>query len=263
MTDRFIITVLLTIVTITAHAEETTTTLPTPAPTAPALTPPLSPWTNESEVAIVQTTGNSETESYSAKQASSKKVEQHTYSAKAGYLKTAAKNNTTGKNEETARKWDAGLRFETILSEKWSSFLAYMVESDKYAGYTQRHNSDVGAKYSLYANEHQMWIAEAGFRYVHQNNLNDTQVHYNAGRAYLEANYKMNETNSVKASVEYIPYLDSTSDDYQVNSLLSLSSALSTMFSLKVSYEVKTDNLPVAGAEKTDSKLTTALVAKF
>lgn len=234
------------LIALPSHAEETKS----------------STWTNESEAAIVKTSGNSETESYSIKQSSSKKVDLNTYSAKGSYLKTAAENKTTGANEETARKWDVGARYERAIDEKWSAFLAYFLESDKYAGYQQKHNTDVGGKYIIYKNEKQTWVGEAGYRYVHQNNVNSTQKHGSAARAYLEANYKINETNSAKASVEYVPNFDE-SKDYQVKSEVSLSSAISTMFSLKVAYESKTDNLPEPGAEKTDTKLTTALVAKF
>jgi putative salt-induced outer membrane protein len=218
-------------------------------------------WMNESEVAVVKTSGNSETESYSVKQSSSKKVDVNTYSVKGSYLKTASENATGSKNE-TARKWDLGTRYERSLSEKWSGFVGYKIESDKYAGYQQRHNTDLGAKYIIYQNEKMTWIGEGGYRYLHENQVAGTQTHGNGARAYTEYIYKFNDTNSAKAAVEYVPSFEE-SKDYQVNTELSITSVLSTMFSLKVAYETKTDNLPVTGADKTDTKLTTALVAKF
>ena len=223
-----------------------------------------SPWTNESQAAVVQTSGNSETESYSLKQESSFTKTDNVYKAKASYLKTSAENKTTGVDEETARRWDAGLRYERTLSERWSAFAGYLVESDKYAGYINRHNSDIGAKDLVAKEENYNVISEAGYRYVHQNNFGSTNenTHYNSVRLYLEGNYQFNATNSGKLWVEYLPNLD-VSKDYQYNWEASVSSALSSVFSLKVAYLSKTDNEPVANAEKTDTTLTTALVAKF
>jgi len=223
-----------------------------------------SPWTNESQAAVVQTTGNSESESYSAKQLSSYTKTDNTYKAFASYLRTAAENATTKKNEETALKWDAGARYERALSTHWSAFAGYLVESDRYAGYMQRHNTDLGGKYIIVKEEKYDVLTEAGYRYVHQNNVNSTNenTHYNSIRTYLEGNYRFNATNSGKLWVEYLPNLD-VSKDYLINWEASVSSALSTMFSLKVAYLSKTDNDPVLGKEETDTTLTTALVAKF
>jgi putative salt-induced outer membrane protein len=216
-----------------------------------------SPYTNESQAAIVQTSGNSETESYSLKQLSTYVKDKDTYKATASYLKTAT--NST----ETALKWDAGLRYERALSELWSAFAGHQVESDKYAGYWQRYNTDVGGKYIITKTDKLESLAEAGYRYTHENNAGDATTHYNSIRTYIEGVYKINETNSAKLFVEYLPNIDEA-DDYQVNTEASLSSAINTMFSLKVAYLLKYDNVPAATAtERTDKTLTTALVAKF
>jgi putative salt-induced outer membrane protein len=215
-----------------------------------------SPFTNESQAAIVQTTGNSETESFSLKQANTYVRDLNTFKVNASYLKTETDD------VETARKWDAGTRAERSFAEKWSGFVGYLLESDKYAGYDQRHNTDFGGKYIILKKENYDLLSEAGYRYVHQNNVNNSQIHYNAARLYLENNYRFNETNSTKLWAEYIPNFDE-SKDYQLNWEASVSSALSSIFSLKVAYNQKTDNLPETGKDKTDTTLTTALVAKF
>ncbi|MEK6556246.1 MAG: DUF481 domain-containing protein, partial [Bdellovibrionota bacterium] len=177
---------------------------------------------------------------------------------------TAAEDKTTGLKEETALKWDAGLRYERSLSERWSAFAGYLVESDRYAGYMQKHNTDLGGKYIIAKEEKYDILSEAGYRYVHQNFIvaNDQHSHYNGARVYLEGTYKFNDTNSGRLWAEYLPNFETT-DDYQTNWEASVSSALSTMFSLKVAYLSKTDHDPVPGAEKTDTTFTTALVAKF
>lgn len=220
------------------------------------------PWKNESQVSAVKTDGNSESESYSIKQATSYTHSKSTHKINGSYLESSSVNATTGQDEETARKWDLGVRTERVLNDKWMGLLGYLVESDKYAGYQQKHNTDVGAKYIVAKEEHYEVLSEAGFRYIHQNNADGSQNHANAARIYLEGLYKINPTNSTKIWIEHIPNFEE-SNDYQTNAEASLSSAINTTFSLKVAYLVKSDNLPEPGKEKTDTTFTTALVAKF
>jgi putative salt-induced outer membrane protein len=164
--------------------------------------------------------------------------------------------------QRPAKKWDFSARYERNLSEQWSGYLGYLLESDKFAGRRQKHNTDIGGKYIFVKTEKYDVLGEAGYRYVHQNNTDNSQDHFNAGRAYLESNYRLNATNSAKLWVEYVPNFDD-SEDYNTSVEGSLTSTLSTLFSLKVAYLVKTDNQTPPGVEKSDSTFTTALVAKF
>lgn len=54
---------------------------------------------------------------------------------------------TTSAGTETAKAWDASLRYERIFSELWSAFIQQGAEADVYAGYVERDNTDLGAKY--------------------------------------------------------------------------------------------------------------------
>jgi putative salt-induced outer membrane protein len=223
--------------------------------------PAEKPWKHESQASVVQTTGNSETDSYSVKQSTAYNFDPSILQATASFLKSSGQDSTTGRKNETARKWDAGLRADRVMSPVWNSFLEYKVESDKYAGYQQRHTTSLGAKYYFYKQEKNNVFGELGPAYVHENQVSGNQVHYTSAKVYLEGNYALNDSNSARLWVEYKPNF-SDADDYQVDFEGSISSALSTNFALKVAYLSKTDNKPAA-AEKTDSTLTTALVAKF
>jgi putative salt-induced outer membrane protein len=242
---RFIQTILLLLASISAFAAEKVTNL-----------------TNESQVAIIITQGNAETESYSFKQKNEYSVNKDTYKINGSSLNARAQNQTTGQSEETARRWDFGVRYDRALDERWSIVLGYFLESDFFAGYRQRHNSDLGTKYLIKKTDNYEVFTEVGYRYVHQNNIDGTQIHYNSARLYLENSYKFNPTNTAKLWVEHIPNFDN-SVDYQTNYEASLASALNSIFSLKLAYLSKTDNLPQPGAVKTDSASTVSLVAKF
>jgi hypothetical protein len=97
--------------------------------------------TNETEASIVQVDGNTQSESYSAKQKTAYAFDLNSLVLAGRYLQTKSAAI------ETARSWDVSLRFERSLSERWSVFVQQSAESDPYSGYTQRDNTDLGGKY--------------------------------------------------------------------------------------------------------------------
>jgi putative salt-induced outer membrane protein len=85
----------------------------------------------------------------------------------------------------------------------------------------------------------------------------------NKARLYNEFNHKFSETVQYKFWLEYVPNF-TQSKDYLVNAEASLTSILTSMFSLKVAYKGMYDNLPaVSGYKNYDYATTTSLVAKF
>lgn len=214
--------------------------------------------TNESELGILLAKGNTNSESYSAQEILTYNwVEKNTLKFKGRYLQ--AKNSGI----ETVRYWLAGLRYDLAVSHRVSVFAGESLESDKYAGYNQKYNTDVGAKYALLKEPKFLWDAELGYRYTKENQLTGQQNNLNYVRAYTEATKLWSEGVSTKLWFEYLPNL-TIGSDYQMNSELSVIAALNNVFSLKTGYLLRYDHLPNPGAHtKTDTLLTTALVAKF
>lgn len=215
-------------------------------------------WNNESEAGLLLARGNSKSESYTFKQLTGFTWEEvNTLKFSGRYLQT--KTN----NLENARFWSLGLRFDRAINERLGMYVGELVESDKYAGYNQKYNSDIGAKYSLIKEEKFLWNLEAGYRYTIEKPFfgADKKMHY--ARGYTEVQKLWNESVTTKIWFEYLPNL-TTGSDYQMNSELSLSAALNNMFALKTGYLLRYDNLPNPNAvAKTDTLLTTSLVAKF
>lgn len=217
-----------------------------------------SPWTNESEASIVKVDGNTTSDSYSAKQKSSYKFDLNTFTAAGRYLET--KSGRT----EIAKQWEASLRYERELSEKWSLFVQHGAESDTYSGYTQRDNTDIGGKYFFIKTDIETFLAEAGIRNQKtMSSISDDVNHSTSGRIYSEYAKKVNDTVSGKFWVEYLPNFKD-SDAYLLNYEPSLSVMMNSVFSLKVSYLVKYENKTATPTEKkADTTFTTSLVAKF
>lgn len=217
--------------------------------------PKKSPWAHESEASLVQVGGNTESESYSAKQKTDYTFGLNTLTAAGRYLQT--KSGST----ETAKAWEASLRYERSLSGSWSAFVQRGAESNFYAGFAQRDNTDLGAKYIFWTDDSSSLVLEAGAR--DQVTLAGG-LKYSAtlGRLYVEYNTKISDSVSGKFWAEYLPNFDD-SKAWLVNYEPSVSVMLSSIFSLKTSYLVKHVNDVAPGAKNEDTTLTTSIVAKF
>ena len=213
--------------------------------------------TNESELGVAVASGNTKSKTINAKQANAYKFDSNTLKFDARFL------NTFANDVESARYLFGGLKYERELNDKFSLYVAEGFESDKFAGYHLRHLNDVGVKYNIIKEEMFYWFAEAGYRYTIEKFNNGTHDYKNSLRAYTELEKKWNPSVSTKYFVEYVPNLKE-SKDYQINTELSVSAALTSIFSIKSAYLLRYDHLPAATATtKTDTLLTTALVAKF
>lgn len=219
-------------------------------------------WQNESQVGIVRTTGNTDTESYRVRQTVIYNSGDNSIKLKGSFLNATSKLQTTGEERETAKKWESDLRYERRIDRRWSVLTGYLLESNKFAGYRQRHNSDIGLKYFLLRKPRFNIFLEAGYRYVHENSVDNSRDYNNTGRIYSEANYQLNFANKASLWGEYIPNLDN-GDDYLINYEASVTSALTDSFSLKVAFLSNFDNSPAAKKKKEDTTLTTSLVATF
>lgn len=212
---------------------------------------------NESEAGIAVASGNTKSKNYNVKQSNAYKFDDNTLKFDARYL------NAYSNDEESARYIFAGLRYERSLNDRFSLFVAQGFESDKFAGYYLRQLTDIGVKYNIIKEEMFYWLAEAGYRYTNEKLNNGSHDYKNSLRAYTELEKKWNPSVSTKYFLEYVPNIKE-SEDYQINTELSVSAALTSVFSIKTAYLLRYDHLPaVTATTKTDTLLTTALVAKF
>jgi len=213
---------------------------------------------NKTEGGVVITSGNTRTESIQAKHLSTYGWELNKLSLAGSFLK--------GKSEGVlnAKKWDSVLRYERSFSDVFSGFVSQGVESDKFAGYLQRYNSDIGPKYVFIKDENFWnWFAEAGYRYSRERKVNGSRSSASKGRLYTEVSKKWNEGSSTKLWMEYIPNF-TNSKDWLFNAELSTDASITNILALRIAYLMKFDNQPNVGTKKkTDSTLTTSLVATY
>ena len=228
---------------------------------------------NESQAGIVVTGGNTNTEVFSGKTLNTWTLSESSKVTFGGsYLEGSTEDPSTGNSVETAKRWDAFARYDQVLNESWSIFISQNIESDKFSGFSQRYNTDIGARWTIKKSENFYTFLEAGYRYTIENNIDKNKADQgfengerknSKARLFYELGGNFNESVSGRFWVEYLPNFDE-SDDYLVTFEPSLSAALSKTFALKLAFLGIYDNqVNVAGNKKFDYTYTTSIVAKF
>jgi putative salt-induced outer membrane protein len=214
---------------------------------------------NQADVGIILTTGNASSATYNiAARSNYQFPTPQLLSLDVRYLQSFANN------VESMRYWIAALRFDQFLSERFSIFLSQNMESNVFAGFAQRYNSDVGVRYVFVKDDDFSWLGEAGYRYALTNQVPlGNQVSAQMARLFTELNKSWDKSLSTKLWFEGTPNFTNT-NGYRLMGEASVSVALSNTFSVKTAYLVKYDNLPPPGiGQNTDSFFTTSLVARF
>jgi putative salt-induced outer membrane protein len=230
---------------------------PEPAPTP---VPSPKPLTHESEVGIASASGNSDSNTYNVKQQTSYAYDRDKWTFTARYL------NTNSNGADTAKNWDGALRFDRTLTGWWTLFASFGLEADRFAGFTQRNNHDIGTRYDLVKSNETNLFTEVGYRYTYTMYTTapaGVDAAANIIRVYLEGTQKVLDRTSARVWVEYLPSFNAP-EDYRINFEPSFVSQLNGFLSLKIGYLVKYHNVVVAPATTYSDRLfTTALVAKF
>ncbi len=213
-------------------------------------------FTNESEVSVVVTGGNTEVEVYNTKT-----TNQYTFGKN---IVTLGGHYMYGTTSDTisSRNWDANTRYERTLSDLFGTFLGVVYEGDEFAGIDNRINTDLGGTYHFLKTEKLKGTLEAGARYRREESLAGNTLSQMQGRIYGIIGRKKTEDIELKFWAEYLPNF-TDSEDWQINFAPSFQYNFHTNLALKWSYVGKYDNLPVPGNKKFDFQYTTSLIANF
>lgn len=215
-------------------------------------------WGHESEASAVISAGNADNQTYSLSQKTQYLWAEDAIKTNARYLL----GKTSG--IETARNWALGARYERALSAHLSAYLGYQLDSNIFANLDYRHTGDIGTKYYFLKNKPHVLFSELGYRLTQENQLNPSQsLTSHFARIYTEWGADWTPTLSSKVYAEYLPNI-TRSQDWQLNSELSVAVMLNEIFSLKTGYLFLYRNTPAGvGKKQLDSLFTTSLVAKF
>lgn len=217
---------------------------------------PPKPFQSESEAGAVVVSGNSSSESYSAKTNNTYSLGKDVYKIFGRFLRSTAGGT------ESAKSWEAGVRYERVLNDYFNLFVGHKAESDVYSGYIQRDSQDLGTKYFIHQSDEYTWVAELGYRYSTTYQTTGIKNYDSYGRLYTEIRKSISPSVQLRYWAEYLPNF-TNAEAYLANTEASLSVMLSEVFSLKLSYLMQYQNKPVAAGKYVDTTYTTSLVAKF
>ena len=215
-------------------------------------------WSDEAGLSYVDTGGNSDFVSLSAKN-----LLKYTFTDELkGAWKLGALQGKAN-NVKTAESYFTEFRLDYLYTD-----LIYFAGiagwfKDTFAGIESRYYIGPAVGYKWLTGPKHFVTAEAGLNYVSEEYINNTEEDYIQGRAFGLYEYPFNPKNKFSQSLEFL-YDFEDSDNYNINSVTALTSALSDYFSLKTSYEIKHDHEPVpATLKKTDTILAVTLVVNF
>ena len=215
-------------------------------------------WSDQAELSFVDTGGNTEVTSLSAKN-----LLRYEFSEKfqAAWKLAALYGKTEG--EKTAESYSSELRLDYLFTDRLYSFAAAGWSQDEFAGIDSRYYVGPGVGYKFLIGPKHFLLGEVGANYVNEEYTDDTDEGYIEGRAYASYEYALTEKNKFSQSVEYL-YNFEDGKNYRVNSETAVISALSDYLSLKASYVIKHDNQPAPSTlEETDTILSVTLVVNF
>ncbi len=215
-------------------------------------------WSDEAEISVVDTGGNTEVTTLSAK---NRLKYEFTDKLKGGWKLGALYSKSDG--EKNAESYFTELRMDYLFTDRFYSFALGGFLRDEFAGIDSRYYVGPGIGYRFLTGPKHQLLVEAGANWVKEEYTDHTDEAYIQGRAFSQYEYAFTDKNRFSQSLEYLHDFED-SDNYNLNSETALISALSDYLSLKASYVVKYDNEPVPKTlDKTDRILVLALVVNL
>ena len=197
------------------------------------------------ELSYVQTSGNSNTSTFSTKvEASTALSDKSNFRAKGNIL------YSENDNDSSANKYDIELDYNYMLSEKIYSYFGVNYLKDQFSDYDYRLNAGPGLGYKLLDDKEQTIDLQGGLDYALDQYSDGIKDEYVASRAEVNYRYKINENLKFKQMFNYLVSLEDNNKYFMASDT-----------SLGVSYRI--DYVNQTTKEKADKKLLTSLIVDF
>jgi len=188
----------------------------------------------------------------------------------ANYAESAA--DLESEREATVENYQARVRYDRFLSERWALFAAESFRRDRFQGLGLRMNFDPGvAHYLIVEPKHRLW-AEAGYDMQYDIRLEQalataaeagvpvekTEVRH-AARLFAGYDNQLNSHVTFYTGLEYLQAFSETKN-WRFNWEAALTSALSDSFSLSTTFNLRYDNNPLPLVKELDTVTAVSLV---
>jgi putative salt-induced outer membrane protein len=148
------------------------------------------------------------------------------------------------------------------VSENGDTYIEHTYLKNQFAGVNNRYVTSAGYGYMWVQSDLQTFRTEAALGYTHEDRTDNTKLAFMSGVLGVVYKYKLTATADIEHETKYLPNFD-TSEDWRLTTVTSLSAAISSMFSSKISWKYEHVNLPPLGKIKGDTTTTISLLAKF
>lgn len=170
--------------------------------------------------------------------------------------------NTIAEQTQTAELFEAQGRAIRRLAGKVDAFAESLYFKNRFAGFDDRIISSAGVGYNWLQSDSQSLRTEVAAGYTHEDRTDQTQAAFGSGIVGLTYKWKITETSDFNHETRYLPNFRD-GDDWRLMTENSVSSAISSIFSTKISWRYDHVNKPPVGKIKGDTTTLVSILAKF
>jgi putative salt-induced outer membrane protein len=163
----------------------------------------------------------------------------------------------------TAERYYSDLRLDYLYTDRLYFYGLAGWLKDTFAGIDNRYYGGPGAGYKFLTGPRHFLLGELGLNYAKEDYTDGTDGDFLQGRAFGQYAWAFTDKTRFSQDLEFL-YDFSDSENYGINSITALTTALNSFLSLKASYTIRYDNEPVPdNLRKTDTILAIALVVNY
>ena len=213
-------------------------------------------WETQAELSYVQTSGNSTSQTASAKLDFNGNISKNRYLLRAMFL------TARDEGKEKASKLTGLLRYERVFSGRIFGFMEMGYLRDRFAGYEHRLSAGPGIGIDIIHTKKHILKSLLSGMYTFESytvELLETD-HFTTVKTALNYEWNIRENTTLKTGVDYSTSLENQ-DKYYFNGESSLSVGISSRISIGVSYLVNYQNLvPSPEIKSTDTSFLTSII---
>jgi putative salt-induced outer membrane protein len=227
------------------------------APVCAAQAPPPPEWSGEAGLSYVQTTGNSDSSTIGG----ALKLLRQKGVWKVGLGGAFIRSETD--DIKSAEKYDALLRGERALGERFSLYGQGSYLRDQFAGIDGQEIAEGGGLYKLAIGPKQFFSLSGALAYTSEQRTDPSPDRDFAGfRAGLSYKWQISPTADFTEDATYLQSFQDSGDG-RVTSKATITANVNKIFALKVGHELLYFRDPVPGKKSTDNTFLASIVAKW
>lgn len=213
-------------------------------------------WSGSAELGLIATSGNTESRSLSV-------GGEALYEASVWELRATARFiDVESEGEQTAESINALVHVDHDWNDRARLFGEASYLRNRFSGIESRYALATGVTYAVIDTDERKFKLSGGAGYTVEDRLASPDREFLTGVGGATFRHSFSE----RSFFENVTGLDlnlETIDDWRARNVAALVAGLTEVFSLKLAYDVRYQNEPVPGFEKTDTVTSAAIVASF